>query len=495
MKKYVAIVVMICLIAPFLMGSGGGGKSAGAQSRAEVQADQQAAGEFPSQTDGYIIFVKDANTEEPLAGVKVQFCSDTMCMMGVTDNTGAAVFNMDPGNYEAHILKQPKGYQKSSETANLTVDDRIAVIGLLKEGEELKAVDAADGADAAADETNEESAGQKSDGEYRKTDSEWSFDMTGFTFKVPERYKEYKGQYHAADRGETDFNSNIFCSTLIYLPRTDEEREAIMTYYYGLTESEMETDEARQRVNDYYKFNLTTAMIIAIKNDMDLETVLDELVEDRSMVKKTGQLGTAGDYSYYYIIPDYSAYDAMFREGMPEEMYAEYQDAMANVEEDVLSGVTLKGAHRPFEVAPVGTKISFETTDLNGNAVSSADLFAGHKVTMINLWATWCTYCKQEMPELEEFSKELAEKDCQIIGICTDLDDDNVQQAIKILEDNGVTYTNIKQTDELAQMLLTVGLPTTYFVDSEGRVLTVPVRGAYFDNYREKIEEALKAVE
>ena len=107
MKKYVAIVVMICLIAPFLMGSGGGGKSAGEQSGTEVQADQQAAGEFPSQTDGYIIFVKDANTEEPLAGVKVQFCSDTMCMMGVTDNTGAAVFNMDPGNYEAHILKQP----------------------------------------------------------------------------------------------------------------------------------------------------------------------------------------------------------------------------------------------------------------------------------------------------------------------------------------------------------------------------------------------------
>ena len=502
MKKCVAIIVMICLSASLLMGCGGsgsGGKSVDAQSKEdaqavetqnevqqqeesqadaeqgevqavenEEQADKKVTRELPSQTDGYVIFVKDANTEEPLAGVKVQFCSDSQCMMAKTDNTGAAVFNVDPGNYEAHVLKQ---------------------------GEELKAADTADGTDTAADETNEESAGQKSDGEYRKTDAEWSFDMTGFTFKVPERYKEYKGQYHAADRGETDFNSNIFCSTLIYLPRTDEEREAIMTYYYGLTESEMETDEARQRVNDYYKFNLTTAMIIAIKNDMDLETVLDELVEDRSMVKKTGQLGTAGDYSYYYIIPDYSAYDAMFREGMPEEMYAEYQDAMANVEEDVLSGVTLKGAHRPFEVAPVGTKISFETTDLNGNAVSSADLFAGHKVTMINLWATWCTYCKQEMPELEEFSKELAEKDCQIIGICTDLDDDNVQQAIKILEDNGVTYTNIKQTDELAQMLLTVGLPTTYFVDSEGRVLTLPVKGAYFDKYREKIEEALKAVE
>ena len=502
MRKYVAIIIMICLSASLLMGcggSGGGDKSKEAQSKAEAQADEQPEKKLTSQslsqTDGYLIFVKDANTEEPLAGVKVQFCSDSMCSMGVTDNTGVAVFNMDPGNYEAHILKQPKGYQKSSETANLTADDRIAVIGLLKEGEELKAVDAADGADAAADETNEESAGQKSDGEYRKTDSEWSFDMTGFTFKVPERYKEYKGQYQAADRGETDFNSDIFCSSLNYLPRTDEERAALETYHNGLTESEMETDEYRQRVDEYFKFNLATAMIVAIKNDMDFETVLDEFVEDRSTISKTGQLGIAGDYNYYYIIPDYSDYDDMFREEMPEEMYAEYQDVMANAEQDVLSGVTLKGAHRAFEITPVGTKLSFETTDLNGNAVSSADLFAGHKVTMINLWATWCTYCKQEMPELEELSKELAEKDCQIIGICTDLDDENVQQVIKILEDNGVTYTNIRQTDELAKTLLTVGMPTTYFVDSEGRVLTLPVKGAYFDKYRERLEEALKAVE
>ena len=81
MKKYVAIVVMICLIAPLLMGFGGGGKSVGEQSGEKAQADEQVTGELPSQTDGYIIFVRDANTEEPLARVKVQFCSDTMCMM------------------------------------------------------------------------------------------------------------------------------------------------------------------------------------------------------------------------------------------------------------------------------------------------------------------------------------------------------------------------------------------------------------------------------
>lgn len=317
-----------------------------------------------------------------------------------------------------------------------------------------------------------------------------------YVVQVPERFKEYKGQYRASDRGETDFNSNMFITSILYLPRTDEEKEAMYTYMDGLTEEEMETEEFREKANEFYKFNLTVAQVVAIKNDVDFQAILDERVEDKSLIGATGKLGTAGDYSYYYLIPDYTSLvgDAL-KEELPEDMYAEYQDVMANVEQDLISGVTLKGPHRAVEVVPVGTKISFETTDLNGNPVSSADLFAGHKVTMINLWATWCTYCKEEMPRLEEMNKELAEKDCQIIGVCCEIEDDTVEQANKILKAKGVTYTNIAQTPEMVEMLPTLGMPTTYFVDSEGRVLTVPVRGANFEGYSEKLEQALKAVE
>ena len=146
MKKYVAIAVMICLCASLLMGcggSGGGGKNVGAQSKAEaqektaqaevqkqaeaqektaqkevlaveaqeeVQADQQVTRELPSQTDGYLIFVKDANTDEPLEGVKVQFCSDTECILGETGDDGTAGFDREAGTYTIHILQPPEGY-------------------------------------------------------------------------------------------------------------------------------------------------------------------------------------------------------------------------------------------------------------------------------------------------------------------------------------------------------------------------------------------------
>lgn len=41
-------------------------------------------------------------------------------------------------------------------------------------------------------------------------------------------------------------------------------------------------------------------------------------------------------------------------------------------------------------------------------------------------------------------------------------------------------------------MMTCLAMPTTYFVDSSGRVLTMPVRGADFEKYRERIEEALE---
>ena len=48
-------------------------------------------------------------------GVKAQFCSDTTCMKGKTDEKGVAVFEMEEGPIcIVHILKVPEGYEKNS---------------------------------------------------------------------------------------------------------------------------------------------------------------------------------------------------------------------------------------------------------------------------------------------------------------------------------------------------------------------------------------------
>jgi len=140
------------------------------------------------------------------------------------------------------------------------------------------------------------------------------------------------------------------------------------------------------------------------------------------------------------------------------------------------------------------TAISFETIDLDGNPVRSETLFAQNKVTMINIWATTCGPCINELPELEEMNKEFRQKGGAIVGLLDDVWVSNMKyldEAKEIVEDTGVTFTNLCAWDGYDTVLSAVGTPTTYFVDSQGRIIGEPILGANPAKYREKMEEYL----
>ena len=139
-----------------------------------------------------------------------------------------------------------------------------------------------------------------------------------------------------------------------------------------------------------------------------------------------------------------------------------------------------------------GTQIRFETKDLEGNPVSSKDLFSGYDVTMINLWATWCPPCKSELPELETLNQAFAEKNCQIIGIVCDAENGEIiEEAEAILEESGVTYVNLLPFDGLEETFPLYAFPTSFFVDETGTLQVEPVVGAYVEMYPEVIDSIL----
>lgn len=82
----------------------------------------------------YVILVRDAEDAAPIPGAMVQFCSDIMCMVAVSDADGAAAFEADPGSYTAHILKASAGYEPSQEDVALTAENRTATIALHQTG-------------------------------------------------------------------------------------------------------------------------------------------------------------------------------------------------------------------------------------------------------------------------------------------------------------------------------------------------------------------------
>jgi len=115
---------------------------------------------------------------------------------------------------------------------------------------------------------------------------------------------------------------------------------------------------------------------------------------------------------------------------------------------------------------PYNKVIPFELPDLEGNMVSIAD-FDG-KFVLINFWATWCTYCDQEMPDLQALQDKYGD-DLVVLLV-------NVQEGEEeirtYLEKNNLTMlTVLDKKGETAGMYNVTGMPSSYFVTPDQRVI------------------------
>jgi thiol-disulfide isomerase/thioredoxin len=106
--------------------------------------------------------------------------------------------------------------------------------------------------------------------------------------------------------------------------------------------------------------------------------------------------------------------------------------------------------------------------DLIGNTVSLSE-FTG-KIVLVNLWATWCEPCLREMPSLDRLQLRLGEK-ITVVAVSEDRGGGKtVEPFIDKLELKSIkTYLDPKSTAERAFKVR--GLPTSFLIDRQGRIL------------------------
>ena len=143
----------------------------------------------------------------------------------------------------------------------------------------------------------------------------------------------------------------------------------------------------------------------------------------------------------------------------------------------------------PADAADRTPDIVFTTTDLSDETWTEA-CFAGHKLTLINLWAYWCGPCMSELPDLQKLAEDYSDRGLQLLLIC---DPAEAEQDAAALESLGVTIPCLLYTDAFDDALATGYYPTTVFLDEDGRLLDSAYVGSRsYDQWAAIIEEYLK---
>jgi cytochrome c biogenesis protein CcmG/thiol:disulfide interchange protein DsbE len=104
------------------------------------------------------------------------------------------------------------------------------------------------------------------------------------------------------------------------------------------------------------------------------------------------------------------------------------------------------------------------------------------KVVLVNVWASWCTPCRDELPLIEQAHKTLAARGGTVLGIDVK---ENSGAALKAAQKFGLSYPNLRDRDgDFVREWGQTGYPETYVIDRHGKVAAVrrlPVTQQWLD--------------
>jgi peroxiredoxin len=116
----------------------------------------------------------------------------------------------------------------------------------------------------------------------------------------------------------------------------------------------------------------------------------------------------------------------------------------------------------------------FTLPDLTGTLVSLAD-FRG-KVVLLNIWATWCLPCVEEMPSMEKLHREMQGEDFSILAVS--IDNAGAEVVIPFVEKHDLSFTVlVDRKATLKRLFQATGVPESIIIDQQG-IIAEKVIGA-----------------
>jgi cytochrome c-type biogenesis protein len=122
-------------------------------------------------------------------------------------------------------------------------------------------------------------------------------------------------------------------------------------------------------------------------------------------------------------------------------------------------------AFRPL--APGDSVPPYAAPTLAGDTVHVA---AGGPLTLVNVWATWCTSCREEMADLEAVHRDYSARGVRVVAVS--VDDGDPARVRRFVEHEKLTMPiALDPAGSIQQAYSVVGVPETFLVGRDGRLV------------------------
>jgi len=111
----------------------------------------------------------------------------------------------------------------------------------------------------------------------------------------------------------------------------------------------------------------------------------------------------------------------------------------------------------------------FSLVNSNNESVTLEEVLSKNKVVLINFWATWCTFCVEEMPDLIRLQDKYQARGFTILGVN---EGESAQEVSAFVKEMGLNFPVALDSDgAVARNYGVVGIPISYLINSAGKVL------------------------
>ena len=301
---------------------------------------------------------------------------------------------------------------------------------------------------------------------------EYVYEYLGLKFKLSEKIRE---AMKAKDIVMLDDQSPI-----------DQELKYGLLSFSKLTEEQKNTEVAKMG-DGYEKWQESLERIGTI--GMFEKSLSEEEIGKITKCDSHTKLGESKDGKYSYYLSVNSTADAETIEELKQTTVeiTEKKDRPENG--FVLSEKSDLENTMAFSTDSqnVATDLSnLQTVDIDGKEFSGKD-FSDYDLTMVNVFATWCSPCVQEIPDLAEIQKEMKDKGVNIVGVVTDTVDQTgenqeaLEKAKLIRERSKAEYPFLipDKSNFNGRLSGIQAFPETFFVDKKGQIVGETYSGSH----------------